>query len=156
MQIPRLAVTIKVAGASHRAQRAIRLMWPLFSTSACHESMKVFQSYAEYFVTSKAERRRAWALAELGRTLVPDEATCPEPRTEAEKSEGGTQSNHGDRTPQTVKLPSGTATSDSDAAAPSATTVPDHVMLQERGTQDEEESTPALSTTAGKGSKRVT
>lgn len=33
---------------------------------------QIFTFHAEYFVTSKAERRRAWAISEIGCPLVPD------------------------------------------------------------------------------------
>lgn len=40
---------------------------------SCHSQVLAF--HAEYQVTSKHERRRAWAIVEFGQPLVPDEDT---------------------------------------------------------------------------------
>lgn len=44
---------------------------------------KVLTFHAEHQVTSKVERRRAWAIVELGRPLVPDEDADRAPRISA-------------------------------------------------------------------------
>lgn len=55
---------------------------------------QVLAFHAEYQVTSKAERRRAWAITELGHPLVPDDDAEASPRT----SGGGGASDGADST----------------------------------------------------------
>ena len=47
--------------------------WLPFTQFLQSEHSQVLAFHAEYQVTSKHERRRAWAIVELGQPLVPDE-----------------------------------------------------------------------------------